>query len=127
MFETGRNSVPLLNGNQENKGKTMIEFKAIEFPSDVWKRLVKAGATPLAAMVSESEGRVLRLILSDDPMQSKKCVERHLSVSAWNDSQPSRPTFREVSEAVQATGLDVDTAEFFGGVTGGVVHLFAKR
>lgn len=104
----------------------MIEFKAIEFPEEVRKRLVKAGATPLAAMVSESEGRVLRLILSDDPMQSKKCVERHLSVSAWNDSQPSMPTFSEVSEAVRATGLDADTAEFFGGVTGGVVHLFAK-
>jgi hypothetical protein len=104
----------------------MIKFKTVEFPEDVRKRLVKAGATPLAAMQSESDGRTLRLILSDDPMQSKNCVERHLSVSAWNNQEPSRPTFSEVAEAVQATGLDANTAEFFGGQTGGVVHLFAK-
>lgn len=105
----------------------MIEFKNVEFPEEIRKRLVKAGATPLAAMIAEIGNRVLRLILSDDPMQSKGYTERHLSVSAWDNGQESRPTFSELIEAVQATGLNADTAEFFGGQSGGVVHLFAKQ
>lgn len=105
----------------------MIEFKSIEFPEEVRKRLVKAGATPLAAMMAENGDRVLRLILSDDPMLSKGYTERHLSVSALNNGQESRPTFSELIEAVQATGLNADTAEFFGGQSGGVVHLFARQ
>ena len=105
----------------------MIEFKAVEFPEEVRKRLVKAGATPLAAMMAEDGKRSLRLILSDDPMESKGYTERHLSVSARCDGQDSRPTFSEISEAVRVTGLNADTAEFYGGQTGGVVHLFARQ
>lgn len=105
----------------------MIEFKEIEFPEEVRKRLVKAGATPLSCMFAEKYGRVIRLILSDDPMPSKGYAERHLSVSALNNGQESRPTFSEVIEAVRATGLNADTAEFYGGQSGGVVHLFAKQ
>ena len=105
----------------------MMEFKNIEFPEEVRKRLVKAGATPLAAMMAESGDRVLRLILSDDPMQSKGCTERHLSVSARDNGTESRPTFTEIVQAIKATGLNADTAEFFGGQSGCVVHLFARQ
>lgn len=104
-----------------------MKFNAIEFPEEVRKRLVKAGATPLAAMMAQDGKRSLRLILSDDPMESKGYTERHLSVSARHDGQESRPTFSEIVEAVQATGLNADTAEFFGGQSGGVVHLFARQ
>lgn len=103
-----------------------MKFENVEFPEDVRRRLVKAGATPLAAMESLSDDRVVRLILSDDPMPSNQCIERHLSVSAWNGNSPSRPTFTEVAEAVKAVPINADTAEFFGGQTGGVVHLFAR-